>query len=289
MDNKELFFKKNYKYAIQKTVYDSPETGTSFYCALEEETGRKVGIKVIKAKNQNDLRSFITEVNVLTRLESNVTNVPTVYYHYCMGNTLFIVMQYIEGDTLRQKMDKETSPLDAPDAVQRELSRLRLLASALRDVHKGSRTNGRPYTQHKDLKPQNIILKGNYPYEKLFLIDFGISAPSAVRGSGTPGYQSPEQSALFSGIPDASRIDVFAFGLIMYELLCRKRLVIGQDLVYDRQKGDWKNIPLISEVNPLVPKPVDEILKSCISYNPSKRLSDGGAIECLLKKILKKK
>jgi len=285
----ELLFRKNYKYIIQKTVYDSPETGTSFYCALEEETGRKVGIKVIKAKNTNALRSFITEVNVLTRLESKVSNVPTVYYHYCVGNTLYIVMQYIEGETLRQKMDTETSPLDSPEAVQRELSRLRLLASTLRDVHKSSRASGRIYTQHKDLKPQNIIIKGNTPFEKLYLIDFGISAPGAVRGSGTPFYQSPEQSALFSGVADGSRIDVFAFGLMMYELLCRKRLIMGSDLVYDSQKGDWKNIPLISEMNPHVPKQVDEIFKSCLAYNPAKRIADGGAIECLLRKIPRKK
>jgi len=161
----ELLFRKNYKYIIQKTVYDSPETGTSFYCALEEETGRKVGIKVIKAKNTNALRSFITEVNVLTRLESKVSNVPTVYYHYCVGNTLYIVMQYIEGETLRQKMDTETSPLDSPEAVQRELSRLRLLASTLRHfghknfevkVMNGTHCN---YVHKNDENDNNVLAK----------------------------------------------------------------------------------------------------------------------------------
>lgn len=282
----EISIHKDYKYIIQSTVYESAENKTAFYKACEVGTGRVVGIKVIDAANQTALRAYMNEVNVLAKLESHDANIPVIYYSYYRGTRLYIVMQYIEGDTLAKKIDADSQYVLERETTFKNLKRLTSIAGVLRSIHRKIAGMG-DYTQHKDLKPQNIIIKGTYPREKIYLVDFGISASRTMRGTGTLGYQSPEQSALFSGSADSSRVDVFSFGLIMYELLCGKRLVLGEDLVLDKQTGEWKNIPLITKVNANVPRQIDDILRQCLAYNPKKRLRDGGAIECLLKKTIR--
>lgn len=285
--NNELRFKKDFRYIIESVVYKSEVNKTAFYKAKDTETGRTVGIKVIKS-DMPHLKSYISEIRVLMKLEEYAKNIPTVYQYYVHQNTLFIIMQFIEGRTLLEIFNAEKDDILTAETTYKNLVRLKKLAHILATVHHTEQGRS-DYIQHKDLKPENIIVKGFGKDEELFLIDFGLSAPLAIRGSGTPMYQSPEQSKIFSQIKDTSRIDVFTFGLIMYELLCGKKLIFGETLILDKQKNEWQSIPKISSVNPNVDKSIDEILEKCIAYNPQQRLKDGGKIAWLLKNATKKK
>ncbi len=283
----ELRFTKEFKYVIESTIYKSEINKTAFYKAKDTETGKRVGIKVIKC-NPNQLKNYITEIRILMKLEDFAKNVPTVYQYYTHNNTLFIVMQYIEGRTLFEIMEAEKESILTSETTCKNLERLKKLANVLANVHHND-IERESHIQHKDLKPQNIIIKGYGKNEDLYLIDFGLSANIAVRGSGTIGYQAPEQSKMFSDIYDTSKIDVFAFGLIMYELLCGKKLIFGEDLILDNQKSEWINIPKISDTNKNIDKAIDEIFENCILYNPAKRINDGGKIAWQLKKAITKK
>lgn len=276
---------KDFKYIPQKTVYHSKENRTSFYKAIETKTGRIAGIKTVSVPSPKLLKDFESEINILIGLEGNVKNIPTVYFYDVKGTQITIVMQYIEGETLAQTVEKEKQRFADKNITIKNLHRLYSLSCVLGDIHKNKRGNN--YVQHKDLKPQNIIIKRNFQKEEIYIIDFGLSAPMAIRGTGTPLYQSPEQSLLFSGISDTSRIDVFSFGLIMYELLCGKNLILGQDLVWDRQTNNWKSIPKLT--NPNLPPQADEILKKCLAFNPRERFNNGGEIACQIRKILPRK
>lgn len=287
MQQNELYFKKDFRYIIESTIYKSDINKTAFYKAKDAETGRKVGIKVIKC-NPNQLKNYITEIRILIKLEDFAKNIPTVYQYYTHGDTLFIVMQYIDGRTLFEITESEKQSVLSARTTHKNLVRLEKLANVLAGIH-NSKEARECHIQHKDLKPQNIIVKGYGRDEELYLIDFGLSANMAVRGSGTPGYQAPEQSKMFSGIYDTSKIDVFAFGIIMYELLCGKKLVFGQDLILDIQKNEWTKIPKISDINKNTDASIDEIFENCILYNPDNRLYDGGKISWLLKKTINKK
>lgn len=276
---------KEFKYVPQKLVYHSKENRTSFYKAVETKTGRIVGIKTVSVQSPKMLKDFESEINILIGLEGNAKNIPTVYFYDIKGNDITIVMQYIEGDTLAQTIEKEKKYCKNANITTKNLYRLYSLANVLGDIHKNKRGNN--YIQHKDLKPQNIIIKRNFSREDVYVIDFGLSAPMAIRGTGTPLYQSPEQSMLFSGISDASRIDVFSFGLIMYELLCGKNLILGQDLVWDKTTNNWKSIPALD--NPNLSSLADQIIKKCLAFNPKERFNNGGEIACQIKKLLPKR
>lgn len=270
--------KKGFQYAVIKKIYPKGNVmgATEFFSARDVQSNRIVGIKRIKCEPQK-YNLYKGEIAILMGLEPYVSDIPTIYYHDYTDRILTIVMQYFEGDTLFERMEKEKSRIQEQGTVVKNLKRLLSLASILGDVHRRKR-------QHKDLKPQNIILQDLGNREKLRLIDFGLSAAAVVRGTGTPGYQAPEQCEMYRGVADDSRVDVFIFGLIMYELFCGKKLELGRHLIPDASGIKWQSIPEID--NPSVPKAANDILKKCLAFCPKDRFSNGGEIECQIRKII---
>lgn len=270
--------KKSFKYIVKEKVYpkgDQP-SATEFFIAVESATGRVVGIKRIKC-DQKSYNSYKSEIAVIMGLEPYVSDIPTIYCYDYTDGILTVVMQYFKGDTLLECMEREKGSLDDPMVVRKNLKRLQMLASILGDVHQRR-------VQHKDLKPQNIIIQPSSAGESVKLIDFGLSASVVLKGTGTPGYQSPEQCELYKGVADVSRIDVFAFGLIMYEVLCGKKLRFGMELIADVNSNKWRNIPDMD--NPNVPKTLNAVLKKCLAFNPKERYANGGEIAWQIKKII---
>jgi len=282
MAENKLIFNNNFEYIILETIYKSNKNKTAFYKAMEKYTGRIVGIKYIET-TPNLINEYIKGIRVLINLESNVKNIPTVYQYYTQKTSIFVIMQFIEGKTLSKIMESEKNACLEKDTTYLNLKRLKKLCEVLKQVHQKNSNNG--YTQHKDLKPDNIIIKGKFPIEDVYLIDFDLS--SATIAKGTVGYQAPEQSDMFSKMTNHTRIDVFSFGLIMYELLCGEKLIFGQHLILDIKNNQWKNIPKISDINKNITPEIDQIFKKCIAFNPQERFNDGGEILCQLRKIIK--
>jgi serine/threonine-protein kinase len=181
------------------------------YLAQDLKHDRKVAVKVLKPELAAVLGAerFLAEIKVTANLQH--PNLLPLFDSGAADGFLYYVMPYVEGETLRSRLDRESQlPVD-------ETIRLvTLMAGALDYAH------GRGVI-HRDLKPENILLQAGQPV----IADFGIALAVAQAGGsrvtetglslGTPHYMSPEQAA---GERDLdARSDQYALGAVAYEML----------------------------------------------------------------------
>lgn len=171
---------------------------------------RYVAVKVLKPEFQEDtefLRRFSTEAQAAASLSD--ANVVSVYDVGTQGKLNYIVMEYIEGITLKEYMSKKEESLSISEAVDFSLQ----IASALEHAHAKK-------IIHRDIKPQNVAITNN---GVLKVMDFGLahavtSATTVVGNSealGSVHYASPEQ--VRGGFTD-ERSDIYSLGIVMYEM-----------------------------------------------------------------------
>ena len=181
------------------------------YLAEDLKHKRKVALKVLKPELAAVLGAerFVQEITTTASLQH--PHILPLFDSGTADGFLFYVMPYIEGETLRGKLDRETQ-LGVDEAVRIASD----VASALHYAH----TNG---VIHRDIKPENILLHDGRP----MVADFGIAlAVSAAAGGrmtetglslGTPHYMSPEQATAEKEI--SGRSDVYSLGSVLYEML----------------------------------------------------------------------
>ena len=183
------------------------------YQATDTRLGRTVAIKVLPehVASDPDLKQrFEREARTVAAL--NHPHICTLYDIGQEGGTNFLVMEYLEGETLDERLAR--GPLPLGDAVQQTL----VILSALEAVHRRGLI-------HRDLKPANLFLTTH----GLKLLDFGLARPIAPALSattakmtqagtvlGTPQYLAPES---LHGQPVDARADLFAVGTLLYEML----------------------------------------------------------------------
>jgi serine/threonine-protein kinase len=181
------------------------------YLAYDLKHDRRVAVKVLKPELGAVLggERFLSEIRVTANLQH--PNLLPLFDSGETGGLLYYVMPYIEGETLRARLDRETQ-LPVDDTVRIAT----LIAGALDYAH----AHG---VIHRDLKPENILLQAGQP----IVADFGIALAVAEAGGGritetglslgTPHYMSPEQ-ATSDRVIDA-RSDQYALGAVTYEML----------------------------------------------------------------------
>jgi len=188
------------------------------FMAFDKKRQAPVAVKILRedmAEEPDLVRRFGHEAQALARLDH-----PNIVHFYAFeqdGPVAFIVMDYIEGTTLRGLLNVRRKPLDVKEIT----SILRDLCSALHYAH----LNG---FIHRDLKPGNIMLKQD---GKALLTDFGISRATegvTLTGEvvGTPAYMSPEQVA--GGQVDA-RSDIYSLGALLFEMATGRRPFTGEE------------------------------------------------------------
>jgi serine/threonine protein kinase len=164
-----------------------------------------------------------------------------------------IIMEYVEGFELGRL---------GPSLEFGQ--RARILAEVCDAIHHAHRLG----IQHRDLKPSNIMLDGSLSPK---ILDFGLSAgdPSTGHLRGTPSYLAPEQ--LDPSQPIDARTDVYALGVILYELLCGALPYAGRDTaaLADAIRTAMPRLPI--EVNPRVPEPLQAIALKAIERRPADR------------------
>ena len=177
----------------------------------------------------------------------------------------YLVMQYIDGVTLRSQIKPEGMPIDRAGELIKQMGR------ALGAAHdKG--------IFHRDLKPENIMLQSlGAGEEQVKIIDFGIAklkdsivAPSTMTGStaGTVAYMAPEQ---LGGRPTSAATDIFAFGAIAYEIITGRKPFnpeTGFELL-EMQRQGVRISP--SDLRPAVSADANEIILRALSFEPSQR------------------
>src|SRR5467141_3879572 len=203
------------------------------YQAHDTKLGREVAIKVLPANFVNDperLSRFQREARMLAAL--NHANIATIYgLDQCDGVTC-LVMELVSGETLQDRV--KAGPLGIEEALKIAVQ----IAEALEAAHEEN-------IIHRDLKPANVKLT---PEGKVKVLDFGLakafagdaadndpsnsptlSAAATMQGVilGTAAYMSPEQAR---GKAGDKRTDIWAFGCVLYELLCGKQAFHGEDV-----------------------------------------------------------
>ena len=231
------------------------------YLARDRELSRLVAMKLIAphlSAEGHVLERFKREVTL-----STIVTHPNVLRVFDLGEhdgLTFLTMQYIDGETLAEIMHRRR-PLPVDEGV----SLIRQICAGLGAAHaKG--------VLHRDLKPQNVLVDrgGN-----ALLTDFGLATSQDIAAItqtgallGTPHYMSPEQ---VKGQHCDARSDIFAAGVILYEMLSGK-LPFDGDSVYEIMIARTRGPPRpVAELNPGIPVRYQRILERCLAQDPADR------------------
>ncbi len=182
----------------------------------------------------------------------------------------YMVMEYVEGETLRSMLSREKR-LSVEAAVNFGCQ----LAAAMAYAHSQG-------VIHRDLKPENVLVT---PDGRLVVTDFGVALMAGARrltwrwfstALGTPDYMSPEQ---IQGKRGDARTDVYAIGVIIYEMLAGRVPWDGDNALSVMSQAINSPAPPIHDFNPEVPPPIDGIVRKCLRKSPNERYEDAGSLE----------
>ena len=200
--------------------------------------------------------------------------------------TLYLAMELVDGADLRRVVEatrKKNIPIELGEAIQIAIDVCRGLHHAHTLVE-----NGKPLgVVHRDISPHNILLSRA---GEVKVTDFGIAraAERATHTStgivkGKVAYMSPEQA---QGLEFDHRLDQFALGVILWEMLCGMRLFAGENDVAILKKVLACDVPAPSSVRAEVPKALDDIVLRALSVAPRDRFADMRQMELALSRVL---
>ena len=239
------------------------------YKAYHASLDRYVAIKVLHAAFKEDptfTARFAREARVLAKLEH--ANIVPIYDFAEHNGDPYLVMKYVEGDTLKARMSQgalsSEEILKVVDAV----------GSGLSYAHKQG-------ILHRDIKPSNVIITRDGQY---FLSDFGLARIASAGEStlsqdtmlGTPNYISPEQA---KGVRDLdARTDIYSFGVLIYEMVVGRVPFSGDTPFAIIHDHIYTPLPLPSKVNPNVPEEVERVLLKALAKDRDDRFADAPAL-----------
>jgi serine/threonine protein kinase len=182
----------------------------------------------------------------------------------------YLVLQYIDGETLRAYVRERAGKLPLPEAV----ALMDGIAAAMGYAHRQGIT-------HRDLKPENVLVT---PDGRPVVTDFGIALMSGARRltwrfltsqMGTPDYMAPEQ---VQGERGDARTDVYALGVMLFELLIGRVPWEGDNplAIMDQQVN--RPAPALRDLDPSMPPPLDAIVRKCLRKDPGERYADAAAL-----------
>jgi chitin elicitor receptor kinase 1 len=223
--------------------------GSVYYAELRGEKA------AIKKMDMQDTREFLSEMKVLTRVHHmNLVRL----IGYCIEGSLFLVYEYIENGNLSQHIHGSGwNPLSWSNRVQIALDSAR----GLEYIHEHTV----PVYIHRDIKSANILVDKNF-HGKVMLhgkvADFGLTKLTEVVGSslptrglvGTFGYMAPEYAQYGDVSP---KLDVYAFGVVLYELISAKEAIVKAD----GSKAESKSLVALFEAALSRPDPREDLYK----------------------------
>ncbi len=232
------------------------------YRALDRRLDREVALKVMHdhlAVDDGFVSRFVREARSAARLSH--PNVVQVYDQGADGGVLYLAMEYLPGRTLRDVL-AERGALTARESV----SVLEPVLGALGAAHRAG-------IVHRDVKPENVILTDD---GRIKVADFGLAGAitgpisDSVSGEllGTVAYLSPEQVS--RGVADA-RADVYAAGIMLFELLTGKQPFTGDDPLRVAYRHVQEVVPAPTSVSPDLPYAFDDVVLRATSRNPDER------------------
>ena len=251
--------KINDRYEIIKTIGEGGMANV--YLANDTILDRKVAIKVLRGDLSND-EKFIRRFKREALSVSNLSH-PNIVEVYDVGEedgNYYIVMEYIEGKTLKQLLQKRGAL-----TLNEVIDIMTQLTDGLAHAHEA-------YIIHRDIKPQNIMIEDNGLVK---ITDFGIAMAlnstqltqtNSVMGS--VHYLPPEQA---NGKGSTVKSDIYSLGILMYELLTGSVPFKGDTAVEIALKHMKEKIPSIRKQDPTIPQSVENIVLKATAKNPKNR------------------
>ena len=266
--------KINDRYEIIKTIGEGGMANV--YLAYDTILDRRVAVKVLRGDLSNDekfVRRFQREA-----LSASSLSHPNIVEMYDVGEDngiYYIIMEYIEGKTLKQLI-KKRGALTLSEAIDIMLQ----ITDGISEAHNS-------YIIHRDLKPQNIMIKED---GSIKITDFGIAMAlnstqltqtNSVMGS--VHYLPPEQA---SGKGSTIRSDIYSMGILFYELLTGTLPFKGDNAVEIALKQMRDKIPSVRKKNPAIPQSVENVIIKATAKNPKNRYSDSKEMHADLLTVL---
>lgn len=251
--------KINNRYEIVKSIGEGGMANV--YLANDKILDRKVAVKVLRGDLSSDDR-FIRRFQREALSVSNLSH-PNIVEVYDVGEEdgeYYIVMEYIEGKTLKQLLKKRESL-----TLTEVIDIMTQLTDGIAHAHES-------YIIHRDIKPQNIMIQDD---GRIKITDFGIAmALNATQLTqtnsvmGSVHYLPPEQA---SGKGATVKSDIYSMGILMYELLTGTVPFKGDNAVEIALKHMKDKIPSIRKQDPSIPQSVENILMKATAKNPRNR------------------
>ena len=266
-------------------IQDHIATGgmASVYKTWDKHVERTVAIKVLRSLDKNDLRAverFRREARAAAALTH--PNAVTIYDFVEQWGQYFLVMEFIDGPTLKQVIH-QSRQMPALQAIE--------IAAQVCDVLQVAHARG---FIHRDIKPQNIMLawSGNRAERPLVkLTDFGIVRVLEEGGLtnsgivlGTADYLSPEQAR---GETLTASSDLYSLGVVMFEMLAGRPPFVGPTAVSIAMQHASANPPPLRQYNSTVPPSVEQIVMRTLQKEPEERFQSAEEMKQTLRQCAK--
>ena len=235
------------------------------YLARDLRHDRSIALKVLRPELAESLGPdrFLREVEVTAKLTH--PHILTLIDSGEADGFLYYVMPYIEGETLRERMNREGQlPLDAALQITKEV------AAALSYAHSHD-------VIHRDIKPENVLLSAG----EAVVADFGIARAITEAGGehltetgisiGTPSYMSPEQASGAQKLD--GRSDVYSLGCVLYEMLAGEPPYTGPTAQAVLAKKLSEATPRVSVVRERVPQSIEAAIEQALAKTPADRFA----------------
>lgn len=237
------------------------------YLAQDLKHDRRVAVKVLLPELSTSLgtQRFLREVKIAAGLQH--PHILPIYDSGEAAGLLYYVMPYVEGHTLRERLERETQlPIDESLQIVRDV------ANALSYAHKRG-------IVHRDIKPENILISEGYPV----VADFGIARALTEAGGdkltqtgvaiGTPAYMSPEQ--VREGAQVDGRSDLYSLGCVLYEMLAGQPPFTGATPQVIMARHALDPVPPLRTVRGTVPESVERAVAQSLAKVPADRFTSG--------------
>jgi serine/threonine protein kinase len=245
--------------------------------ATDTTLGRAVAVKVLAegyAQDPSVRERFTREALAVARLSGN-PNIVTIYDVGEHRERPFIVMEYLPGGSLEQKIRAEGA-----QTPRQSLEWLEQAANALDAAH-------REGVVHRDVKPANLLLDR---YGQVHVADFGIASAAGL-GSltqtgtvlGTASYLSPEQA---QGERTTPASDLYSLGIVAFELLTGRRPFEGDSVAAEAVAHVTGVVPPVRELNPSLPSELDAVFARALAKDPKYRFGSAAEFVAALRHSL---
>ncbi|HUR94744.1 MAG TPA: protein kinase [Gemmatimonadales bacterium] len=259
------------RYEVERLVGEGGMA--TVYLARDLRHGRKVAIKTLRAELAASIGAdrFLREIRLAANLQH--PNVLALYDSGEADGILYYVMPFIEGESLRDRLNREQQlPLHDAVRITREA------AEGLAYAHEHG-------VIHRDIKPENILLQTGHA----LVADFGIARAADAAGEkltqtgmavGTPHYMSPEQSL---GADHADgRSDIYSLGCVLYELLAGQPPFDGPNSRAILARHAMEQVPSIRIVRQSVPEELEDAVMQSLEKTPADRFQKMSELADLL-------